>query len=85
MSSIRRNRCRTLVAVAASRAEGVPRRSSVSGRSAFKESQAQGSLLSVPAGEIASFVVPASLFLAVTFGIAFLIFLACFGFGLHAM
>lgn len=70
VSSIRHYRFRTLVAVAASRADGVPRRP-VSGRRVFKQSQGQGPLPPVPVREIASFVVPASLFFAVTFGMAF--------------
>lgn len=70
VSSIRHYRFRTLVAVAASRADGVPRRP-VSGRRVFKQSQGQGPLSPVPVREIASFVVPASLFFAVTFGMDF--------------
>ena len=70
VSSIRHYRFRTLVTVAASTADGVPRRP-VSGRRVFKQSQGQGPLSPVPVREIASFVVPASLFFAVTFGMDF--------------
>lgn len=58
-------------AASSSRAEGGSRRSS-GGRRVYRQSQSESPLSLAPVKKFASFVVPAGMFLVVTFGINFL-------------
>lgn len=62
-----------MVPRAASRADRGPRRST-GARRVYRQSQGERPLPGVPVNEIASFVVPAGVFVAVTFGMPL-----CFG------
>lgn len=59
----------SIVIRAASRADG-GRSGTKGGRRVYKQSQSQPSISAPPIKEIASFVIPAGVFVAVTFGIA---------------